>query len=132
MKVRTVTIFQWIITTHMIRCNVHFYGFDLFGLFVTAVYVTFNDISVTYVMAHIDFGVYIHPLKIITNISWNITHKLNIDTYKTQFELEWGCPNETKYPPRQPIQTPQVMCTKPFYLTACTSTDGQTERLQWI
>ena len=24
-------------------------------------------------------------------------------------KLEWGCPNGTKYPPRQPIQTIQVM-----------------------
>ena len=24
-------------------------------------------------------------------------------------QLEWGCPNGTKYPPRQPIQTLQVM-----------------------
>ena len=29
-------------------------------------------------------------------------------------QLEWGCPNGTQYPPRQPMQTPQVMCAKPF------------------
>ena len=29
------------------------------------------------------------------------------DTY--QIKLEWGCPNGTKYPPRQPIQILQVM-----------------------
>ena len=55
----------------------------------------------------------------------------------TQKKLEWGCPNGTKYPPRQPIQTPQVMCLKPFYLTAqfyltaCVyrQTDGRTDRV---
>ena len=28
---------------------------------------------------------------------------------QTGQKLEWGCPNGTKYPPRQPIQTIQVM-----------------------
>ena len=50
-------------------------------------------------------------------------------------KLEWGCPYGTKYPPRQPIQTPQVKCPKPFYLTAWfyltarvyRQTDGQTD-----
>ena len=27
---------------------------------------------------------------------------------KTKSKLEWGCPYGTKYPPRQPIQTPHV------------------------
>ena len=45
---------------------------------------------------------------------WQI---LRSKTYKW-VKLEWGCPNGTKYPPRQPIQTPQVMSLKPFYLTA--------------
>ena len=35
-----------------------------------------------------------------------------------QKQLEFGCPNWTKYPPRPPIQTPQLMHAKPFYLTA--------------
>ena len=49
-------------------------------------------------------------------------------------KLEWGCPNGTKYPPRQPIQTPQVMrlksfyLTAHFYLTAQSSTDRRTDR----
>ena len=54
-------------------------------------------------------------------------------------KLEWGCPNGTKYPPRQPIQTPQVMCLKPFYLTArfyliagvYRQTDGRTGWFQY-
>ena len=41
---------------------------------------------------------------------------------KQQYQLEWGCPNGTKYPPRQPIQTLKglhqigeaVMRQKPF------------------
>ena len=48
-----------------------------------------------------------------------------------QTELEWGCPNGTKYPPRQPIQTPQVMRLKLFYLTERTrlQTDRRTDRV---
>ena len=50
-----------------------------------------------------------------------------------QIEQEWGCQNGTKYPPRQPIQTPQVMrlksfyLTTGFYLTARASTDRRTD-----
>ena len=40
-------------------------------------------------------------------------------------KLQLDCPNGTQYPPRQPMQTPQVMRTKTFYLTARASTDGQ-------
>ena len=39
-------------------------------------------------------------------------NRVNIKTnfiYSWQIKLEWGCPNGTKYPPRQPIQTIQVM-----------------------
>ena len=45
-----------------------------------------------------------------------------------QKQLEWGCPNGTKYPPRQPIQIPQVMRLKAFYLTTRVSTDRRTDR----
>ena len=54
--------------------------------------------------------------------------------FDLQNQLEWGCPNGTKYPPRQPIQTPQVMRLKSFYLTARlyltarASTDRRTDR----
>ena len=34
------------------------------------------------------------------------------------YKLEWGCPNGTKYPQRQLIQTPQVIRLKSFNLTA--------------
>ena len=64
---------------------------------------------------------------------------LVISSFKIYFrflsKLEWGCPNGTKYPPRQPIQTPQVMRLKSFYLTARlnltarASTDGRTDRV---
>ena len=37
-------------------------------------------------------------------------------------KLEWSGPYGTKYPLRQPIQTPKVMSAKPFYLTARRST----------
>ena len=61
----------------------------------------------------------------------------NSDAHGSKVKLEWGCPNGTKYPPWQPIQTPQVMCLKPFYLTAqfyltarvYRQTDGQTDRV---
>ena len=36
--------------------------------------------------------------------------------------------NSENTPPRQQIQTPQLMRAKPFYLTARASTDGQTDR----
>ena len=49
-------------------------------------------------------------------INWNCLE--TTVTLNTAVKLEWGCPNGTKYPPRQPIQTPQVMRAKPFYLTA--------------
>ena len=42
-------------------------------------------------------------------------------------KLECGSSNGTKYPQRQPIQTPQVMCAKPFYLTVHTFTDRGTD-----
>ena len=52
-------------------------------------------------------------------------------------KLEWGCPNGTKSPPRQPIQTPQVMRLKSFYLTGrftnrarvYRQTNGRTDRV---
>ena len=64
-------------------------------------------------------------------------YTLSVESWQNQTSVEWGCPNGTKYPPRQPIQTPQVMCLKPFYLTAGVAqciyrrTDGRTERFQY-
>ena len=52
---------------------------------------------------------------------------------KANSKLESGCPNRTKYHPRQPIQTPKVMRLKSFYLTAHTrlQTDGRTGWFQY-
>ena len=44
-------------------------------------------------------------------------------------KLEWGCPNGTKYPPRQPIQTPQVVSETILPNRARLQTDGQTDRV---
>ena len=48
-------------------------------------------------------------------------------TEHNKTKIEWGCRNGTKYPTWQPIQTPQVMRAKPFYLNACVrlQTNGQ-------
>ena len=39
-----------------------------------------------------------------------------------QYQLEWGCPNGTKYPPRQPIPNPAILPNR-----ARLQTDGQTD-----
>ena len=43
-------------------------------------------------------------------------------TPRDQFQLEWGCPNGTKYPPRQPIPNRAILPNR-----ARLQTDGQTD-----
>ena len=45
----------------------------------------------------------------INNITTKANKILGFLRRNLQIKLEWGCPNGTKYPPRQPIQTLQVM-----------------------
>ena len=43
--------------------------------------------------------------------------------YETKNKLEWGCPNRTKYPPRQPIPNRAILPNR-----ARLQTDGRTDR----
>ena len=58
-----------------------------------------------------------------------IADKLFNEKATWQHKLEWAVITGQNIPPRQPIQTPQEMRAKPFYLTAQASTGGQTDRL---
>ena len=46
------------------------------------------------------------------------------ELYCFQVKLEWGCPNETKYPPRQPIPNCAILPNR-----ARLQTDGRTDRV---
>ena len=71
-------------------------------------------------------------IMVVFNVIIEISNKYCLN----QNQLEWGCPNGTKYPPRQPIQTPQVMrlkiilpnrATLPNRARVYRRTDGQTD-----
>ena len=51
-----------------------------------------------------------------------------LQSYMNHEELEWGCPNGTKYPPRQPIPNRAILPNR-----ARLQTDGQTDgRTGWF
>ena len=54
---------------------------------------------------------------------WNITKFYRDHSFYSLSELEWGCPNGTKYPPRQPIPNCAILPNR-----ARLQTDGWTDR----
>ena len=56
-------------------------------------------------------------------IGWRYHRKRIIAVCFVQLKLEWGCPNGTKYPPRQPIPNRAILPNR-----ARLQTDGQTDR----
>ena len=57
----------------------------------------------------------IDPLQFTLIVVWTkckLRTRYMFKTWCPQEQLEWGCPNGTKYPPQQPIQTYQVMRQK--------------------
>ena len=63
-----------------------------------------------------------YNLSLVTATLFNFIYCI---TYVSQMKLEWGCPNGTKYPPRQPIPNRAIL---PNRARVYRRTDRQTDR----
>ena len=82
----------------------------------------------------------------VSHISWKIIEIYNLHAHNENWilkfagsktlnqhclvKLEWGCPNGTKYPPRQPIPNRAILPNRArVYRRTDRQTDGRTDRV---